>query len=335
MEQDSLMLLFILRRLLASVPVLLVVSLCSFFFIHTAHGDPAVAMYGNQLERMRPADQERIRENLGLDQPLPVQYGQWLSQALQGEMGTSYITGRPVSQMLAERLPRTIVLNVSALALMVCLAVAVGLASAIRQYSWLDYLATFFSFLFFSIPSFWLALLAILFFSVYLGWLPSAGMASLGNDGDWLDRLRHLLLPVVVLALSHVGAYIRFVRSSMLEVLGKEYIRMAHAKGLSPRRVHYLHAFRNALVPVITYGGLSFSSLVGGGYLVETVFAYPGLGQLSIQAASMRDYPLLMGTILLTGCFVVAGNLLADIACAWVDPRLTVEGLRKKVGGIG
>lgn len=314
-----------------SVPVLLVVSLCAFFLIHSAHGDPAVAMYGSQLERMREDDQERIRHNLGLDRPLPVQYGRWLGQAVQGELGISYINARPVSELLMERLPRTLVLNVGAMALMFILAVAVGMASAIKQYSWLDYGATFLSFLFFSIPSFWLALLAILLFSVELGWLPSAGLASLGQEGDFVDRLKHLILPLIVLALSHIGGYIRFVRSSMLEVLGKEYIRMAHAKGLAPRRIHYLHAFKNALVPVITYAGLSFASLVGGGYLVETVFAYPGLGQLSIQAAAMRDYPVLMGTILLTGCFVVAGNLLADIACAWVDPRLTVEGAQKKV----
>ena len=319
------MLLFILRRLLASVPVLLVVSLCSFFFIHTAYGDPAVAMYGSQLERMRPADQERIRENLGLDQPLPVQYGRWLSQAMQGELGTSYITGRPVSQMLAERLPRTIVLNVSALALMVCLAVAVGLASAIRQYSWLDYLATFFSFLFFSIPSFWLALLAILFFSVYLGWLPSAGMASLGNDGDWLDRLRHLLLPVVVLALSHVGAYIRFVRSSMLEVLGQDYIRTVRAKGMTEHIVIWRHALRNSLIPILTVLGGQFGMMLGYTVVVETIFSWPGIGYYVTDSILNMDYSPVQAFALISAVLYVVINLVLDILYSVVDHRVRYE----------
>jgi peptide/nickel transport system permease protein len=323
---------FILRRILSSLPVLFVVSLCAFFLIHMAHGDPAVAMYGSHLEKMRLQDQVRIRTNLGLDQPLPVQYGKWIAGVLQGNLGKSYMTGQDVSEILASRLPNTLLLTITAMTIMLVMAVIVGIIAAVRKYSWFDYLTTCFAFLFFSIPSFWLALLSILVFSVYLGWLPSAGLATIGNETDLSDRLVHLILPSLVLALSHIGAYIRLVRSSMLEVLNQDYILTAHAKGLTPNYIYYFHAFRNALIPLITYAGMAFSSLIGGGYLVEAVFAYPGIGQLTIYSAATRDYPLLMGTILLTGVFVVFGNLMADILCAWIDPRLQGEGAERGIG---
>lgn len=323
---------FFMRRLLASIPVIFIISLCAFFLIHSAHGDPAIAMYGNQLERMRAEDQERIRANLGLNEPIPVQYGKWLNNALKGDLGKSYMTGRDVSEIIASRLPNTLILNISAMVLMITLAAVVGMISAVKQYSLFDYFSTCLAFLFYSIPSFWMALLAILVFSVYLGWLPSAGMSSIGQENNIADRLQHLVMPIIVLAVSHVGAYIRFVRSSMLEVLSQDYILTAHAKGLWAARIYYLHAFRNAVIPLITYAGMSFSSLIGGGYLVETVFSYPGIGQLTIYAAATRDYPLLMGTILLTGIFVVIGNFLADICCSLADPRIRIEGSERRVG---
>lgn len=326
---------FFLRRLLASIPVLFVVSLCAFSLIHVAPGDPAVAMYGSHLEKMRPEDQIRIRTNLGLDESLPVQYGKWLAGALRGELGRSYMDGREVSAILLSRLPNTMILNVAAMSLMLVVAIVVGMTAAIKQYSWFDYISTFFAFLFYAIPSFWLALLAILLFSVYLGWLPSSGLSTIGREFSISDRILHLLLPTFVLAVSHIGAYIRFVRSSMLEVLSQDYMLTAHAKGLWPRYIYYIHAFRNALIPLITYVGMSFSSLIGGGYLVEMVFSYPGIGQLTIYSAATRDYPLLMGTVLLTGVFVVVGNLLADVCCAWADPRLQVEGNERGIGTHG
>ncbi len=329
------MLLFFVRRLMASIPVLFVISLCAFFLIHSAHGDPAIAMYGNQLERMRPEDQMRIRSNLGLNEPLPVQYGKWLSQAVQGELGRSYLDGRQVSEIIAARLPNTLILTTLASILMIILSVIIGMIAAVKQYTWFDYLSTCFAFIFYSIPSFWLALLAILIFSVYLGWLPSTGISSIGREADLVDRLVHLIMPTIVLAVSHIGGYIRFVRSSILEVLSQDYILTAHAKGLWPAYIYYAHALRNALIPFITYAGMSFSSLIGGGYLVETVFSYPGIGQLTVHAAATRDYPLLMGTILLTGIFVVLGNLAADVCCAWADPRIQVEGVERRIGTYG
>jgi peptide/nickel transport system permease protein len=326
---------FAIRRIFASIPVLFVVSICAFFLIHLAHGDPAVAMYGSHLEKMRVEDQIRIRTNLGLNEPLPIQYAKWITGVLKGELGRSYMDGRDVSAILLSRLPNTLILNAAAMVLMLVVAIMIGMLAAIHQYSWFDYVTTCFAFLFYSIPSFWLALLSILLFSVYLGWLPSAGLSTIGQEFNVGDRLLHLLLPTIVLAVSHIGAYIRFVRSSMLEVLSQDYILTAHAKGLWPSYIYYIHAFRNALTPLITYVGMSFSSLIGGGYLVEMVFAYPGIGQLTIYSAATRDYPLLMGTVLLTGVFVVVGNLVADIFCAWADPRLQLEGSERRLGTHG
>lgn len=326
---------FIVRRLLAGIPVLFVVSLCAFFLIQSAHGDPAMAMYGSQLEKMRAEDQARIRTNLGLDQPIIVQYGKWLGGALRGELGRSYMDGRDVGEVIMSRLPNTLILNTAAMGLMLVLATVIGMTAAVRQYSWFDYISTFLAFLFYSIPSFWLALISILVFSVSLGWLPSAGISSIGGEGGLMDRLEHLVLPVFVLAVSHIGSYIRFVRSSLLEVLSQDYMLLARAKGLSSRQIYFTHAFRNALIPVVTYVGMSFASLIGGGYLIEAVFAYPGLGQLTIYSAATRDYPLLMGAVLLTGVFVVIGNLLADILCAWLDPRLKLEGSERRIAAHG
>lgn len=326
---------FFVRRMLASIPVLLVVSICAFFLIHMAHGDPAIAMYGSQLEKMRPEDQMRIRENLGLNQPLPLQYGKWLAGAVKGELGRSYMDGREVSEILLSRLPNTLILNTAAMLLMIILAVIIGMVAAVKQYSWFDYISTCFAFVFYSIPSFWLALISILIFCVYLGWLPSAGLSSIGQENNFIDRVMHLILPTIVLAVSHIGAYIRFVRSSLLEVLSQDYILTARAKGLWSSRIYLIHALRNALIPLTTYAGMSFSSLIGGGYLIETVFSYPGIGQLTIYSAATRDYPLLMGTVLLTGVFVVVGNLIADVCCAWADPRIQMEGNERRIGTHG
>ncbi|MDR1702513.1 MAG: ABC transporter permease [Sporomusaceae bacterium] len=322
---------FIIRRILSSLPVLLVISMCAFFLINLAPGDPVAAMYGSKVENMRPEDHARIKENLGLNKPLGVQYLNWLNAVLTGDFGKSYLSGEDVSAIILERLPNTLILNFCSLSLMLVIAIVIGLISAVKQYSLFDYLSAFFAFAFYSVPSFWLALLAILIFSVYLGWFPSAGISSVGKESDLLNRLHHLVLPVLVLSLSHVGAYMRFVRSSLLEVLGQDYMLLAKAKGLYRKEVFFTHAFRNAIIPLITYVGMSFSSIIGGAYLVETVFAYPGLGQLTIYAAATRDYPLLMGAVLLTGVFVVTGNLIADILCAWADPRLKVEGVQKRI----
>lgn len=258
-------------RLLAVIPVLVILSILAFGLMHMAHGDPAVAMYGGNIEKMRESDQERIRENLGLNQPLPIQYFKWLSGALQGDLGVSYLDGRPVLELIQERIPATLLL--------------------------------FFS-------------------SVCLGWLPSAGMNSLGQEGDWLDLFHHLILPAVVLSVSHLGGYIRFLRSSMLEVMSQDYIKAARAKGIPKRIIIYTHALKNALLPFITYLGLSLPGYFAGTFVVEAIFAWPGMGELAMEAARDRNYSVLMGTILFSGLLVTCSNLLVDLFCFLADPRI-------------
>ena len=323
---------FVVRRLAAGLPVLFIITIFAFAIINMAHGDPAVAMFGNQLEKMREQDQERIRENLGLDQPLPIRYGKWLTGVFQGELGRSYIDGRPVADLITERLWSTAFLSGAALVTTALVAVVAGVLSALKPHSTFDHITTVLSLVFYSIPSFWLSMLFILIFAVYFGVLPSSGISSIGRETDITDRLRHLLLPVLVLSLSHAGPYIRLVRSSMVETLAQDYMITARAKGLSQFNIYFHHALRNALIPFITYLGLSFASLIGGAYLVETVFAYPGLGQLTVYAAATRDYPVLMASVLLTGAFVVVGNMVADILCAWIDPRMKLGMAARRTG---
>jgi len=315
-------------RLLAVIPILFILSILAFGLMHMAHGDPAVAMYGGATEKMRESDRERIRENLGLNQPLPVQYCKWLSQAVQGNLGVSYLDGRPVTKIIQERIPATLLLSFSGVLLMVILALFFGVISAVQQYSFFDHVITVISFLLFSIPSFWLALILILVFSVYLGWLPSAGINSLGQEGNLLDLLQHLILPALVLAVSHLGGYIRFLRSSMLEVLNQDYIRVARARGISQKAILYIHALKNAILPFITYLGLSLPSFLAGTFVVEVVFAWPGMGQLAMEAARDRNYLVLMGTILFSGLLVVFCNLLADLLCFLMDPRIRYREIR-------
>lgn len=309
-------------RLLAVIPILFILSILAFGLMHMAHGDPAVAMYGGNTEKMRESDRERIRENLGLNQPLPIQYFKWLSQAVQGNLGLSYLDGRPVTQIIGERIPATLLLSFTGVTLMVILSLFFGVISAVRQYSFFDHATTVISFLLFSIPSFWLALVLILLFSVQLGWLPSAGMYSLGQQGNWLDLLHHLILPALVLAVSHLGGYIRFLRSSMLEVLSQDYIKVARAKGIPKKIIIYVHALFNALLPFVTYLGLSLPSFFAGTFVVEVVFSWPGLGQVAMEAARDRNYSLLMGSILFSGVLVVFCNLVADLICFLLDPRI-------------
>lgn len=309
-------------RILAVIPILFILSIQAFGLMHLAHGDPAVAMYGGATEKMRESDRERIRENLGLNQSLPIQYVKWLSQAAQGNLGVSYLDGRPVSTTIQEKVFPTLLLSFSGVALMIILSLFFGVISAVKQYSLFDHATTVISFLLFSIPSFWLALVLILVFSVYLGWLPSSGISSVGQESSFPDMVRHLLLPAIVLAVSHLGGYIRFLRSSMLDVLGQDYIKVAKARGIPQKTLIYLHALKNALLPFVTYLGLSLPSFFAGTFVVEAVFAWPGMGQLAMEAAKDRNYSVLMGTILFSGILVVACNLLADLICFLMDPRI-------------
>jgi peptide/nickel transport system permease protein len=312
---------YILRRLLISIPVLLGITMLTFVAYNLAPGDPIDAMVDPSVS-MDPVDLQNLRESLGLDQPMIVRYGLWLGEALKGNLGFSYRTGEAVSQRIADRLPNTLQLTLAALLVAIGLGIPLGILSALRQYSRLDYFLTFFAFSGISIPSFFLALGAIYILALKLKLFPSHGMGDPDSEIYFVTRLHHLLLPALVLGLDRVASFLRYTRSSMLEVLSQDYMTTAKAKGLAARERVWRHGFRNALISVITIVGLSLPALFGGSVIVETIFAWPGMGQMAITAVTQRDYPVLMGVALVTSIAVLISNLLADIAYAWADPRI-------------
>lgn len=310
---------FLFKRLLQMIPLLAGISVISFLIIHTAPGDPTSLFFN---PKMTEADILRIRAKFGLDQPLYVQYFKWVWSFLQGDFGVSFLSGRPVADEILDRLPATLVLAVTSLVISFGLAVPIGAISAIKQYSWTDHLVTLGSLFGVSMPVFWFGLMMILVFSVKLGWLPTSGMFTLGEQFSLADRIKHLAMPALVLGIDGIAGYSRFVRSSMVEVIRQDYVRTARAKGLAERTVIYKHALRNAMIPVVTLFGMSIPMLVSGAVVTETIFAWPGLGRLAITAVSARDYPVLMALTVLSAAAVVIGNFIADLLYALVDPRI-------------
>jgi len=275
--------------------------------------------------RVTPADVARLEEAWGLNEPLVSQYIKWLGSMLKGDWGWSYRTGLPVLGTIMLRLPQTLQLMLTSYFLAAIVAIPIGIFSAVYRYSIFDYCATVFAFMGLAIPSFWFAVMMQLVFSVHLGWLPSAGMATIGLEYSLVDRLRHMVMPVFVLALIDMASWSRYMRSSMLEVVSQDYIRTARAKGLSHRAVIYKHALKNALIPVATIMGLDLPVFFGGAALTETIFAWPGMGQLFVDSVFSRDYPILMGVLMLTAVLVVIGNLLADLTYGLLDPRIQYD----------
>jgi len=308
---------FISQRLVESVPVLLLASLLVFAILHLVPGDPIDAMIGAASFGVGDrAAQERLvaslREQLGLNDPLPLQYVHWLWNATHLDLGDSFIRHQPVMKVIGDRLPSTIELAGSALVLSVLLGIALGIVAAIKRNSPIDRLVMFVSLGGVSIPSFVLAMVLILVFSVTLGFVPATGSGS-------LDRL---ILPMLVLGYEGIGLIARLTRASLLDVLGREYVRTAHAKGLPPRTVLLGHAMRNALIPVVTIVGLQLGRLLAGSVIVETVFARQGIGQLAIDSILAKDYPVVQGVILLTATSYVIANLLVDISYGFINPRI-------------
>ncbi len=263
-----------------------------------------------------------MRRELGLDRPGPVRYAIWLKEALTGNLGFSYQTKRPVIEMVLEKLPVTLSLMSTALALAVTIGVIFGVISALKQYSVIDYSLSVASFFMISIPQFFFALLGMLIFAVWLALLPVYGMFTAGTDAEFLDRIRHAILPVSALMLQDIAVYMRYTRASMLDTLSAEYVLTARAKGLSETLVLWKHVFRNALVPLVTILGLSLPALIGGALIIETIFSWPGVGALAYDALRQRDYPVQMAVLLMGATAVLAANLLTDVAYAWVDPRV-------------
>lgn len=322
---------YTIKRLMQSVMVIFMISMVSFGLIHAAPGDPVNALYGPRIQEMRPEDRERIRANLGLNQPVPVQYLKWIKGALKGDLGYSYITGRPVATSIMERLPATLLLAGASLLIILALSVLLGVLTGLRRSSPLDHCTTVVSLFLVSTPGFWLALMLILIFCVGLKWLPSSGMLSIGTGFSTGDLLAHLLLPALVLSLSHIGYYIRFIRAGVWEHSRMDYVWALRSRGIKEQSILYKHILRNSLLPFINYLGVTIPVMLGGAVVIEFIFAWPGIGQLSVEAAASRDYSLLMGTVLLAGTMVVGGNFLTDVACMLLDPRTAAGQLGKEV----
>lgn len=313
----------IIRRLLVIIPTLLVVSLLAFIIIKLAPGDPVRMYAAGGMSQASEEDVARIRHNLGLDRPIMVQYVAWLGNTLQGDLGYSLSSRRPVSQIVLERLPASISLMGISFLLSLTIGIVVGAISAVKQYSLFDYAVTIFVFVGNSLPSFWIAMMLIWFFAVRLGWLPTGQMRSYQTNGSALvDYAKHFVLPVVTTSLVSLVGWVRYQRASLLDVLREDYIRTARAKGLKERAVLLGHAWRNSLIPIMTLIGFSVSNLVAGSYVIETIFSWPGMGLLGYDALLRRDYPVIMGVTLLSSVFIIAGNLLADVLYIVVNPRI-------------
>jgi len=314
---------YITRRVLQMIPLMIGISLIIFLIIQAAPGGPEGMMLQSGLT-IDPAVIEAYRHRLGVDQPIYIQYFRWFSAALSGDLGISYTSTRPVWVMILERLPATLELMAVSFLLAAVIAIPMGIYSALHQYSPFDFTATFFSFLGIAMPVFWFGLILQLVFSVKLGWLPVAGTGTVGSE-SLSDHIKHLILPSIVLSLHYIAGWSRYMRSSMLGVIRADYIRTAYAKGMVERMVVLNHAVKNALIPVITIMALHMAALFSGAVITETIFAWPGIGRLFIQSMNSRDYPVLMGILMMGSFMVVIFNLFADIVYGWLDPRISYQ----------
>ncbi|MBI3291648.1 MAG: ABC transporter permease [Elusimicrobia bacterium] len=317
---------YLLRRLLYLIPTLWGITVLSWGLMQLAPGGPLDQMVALNV-KVSPEVKVRLTRELGLDQPWYVQYGRWLKRLSRLDFGQSFKDGQPVLRKIATRLPATLLLNSLAIGVILLVAVPLGVYAAVRQGGWFDRLTTIWVFIGYSTPAFWLALLLMILLGLKLGWLPISRLTSLGFPGfPWWgkawDLLRHLVLPVFVLAFTGLAGLSRYTRASMLEVIRQDYIRTARAKGLRESRVIIRHALRNALIPILTLLGFIVPDLIGGSVIVETIFAYPGMGRLSYEAIMTRDYFVVMGVVVISAFLTVLGNLLADLSYAYADPRI-------------
>lgn len=318
---------YIVRRLLMSIPVFLGITFLVYVGINLAPGDPINTMIPfEQLAESTPQEIEAIRKSMGLDQPLIIRYWYWLNELAQGNMGRSFQQKAPVLDLLQDRIGNTIRLAVAALIISLAIGIISGVVMALNQYTWIDYALSIFTLAQWSTPPFFVALAAIYIFSVQLNWLPSFGMQSArGIETAWhsfWDQLRHLIMPATILGLYGSATFARYTRASMLDVLRSDFVTSARAKGLHQRTVITRHVLRNAALPIVTVVGLNLANLLGGAVIVETIFAWPGMGRLGVAATIDRDYPLLMGVVVVGAIMVLLSNLLADIFYAVVDPRI-------------
>lgn len=324
---------YIVRRLLQLIPIMWLISVIVFVLLQLTPGDPAAALEDNP--NITAEDRARYEEQLGLNDPLHIKYFKWSSNILQGNWGISIATKRPVLEEIGSRLPNTLRLMIAAQIVTLLIAIPLGILSAVKQYSFFDHIATSFAFIGQSIPIFWFGLLLIMIFSLTLKTadggplLPGGGMYDLRLYDDATaplsNRLRHMILPVIMLSMAGLGSYTRYTRGSMLEVLRQDYLRTARSKGVRELKVVLVHAFKNAAIPVITILALDLPTMFGGALFTETIFSWPGMGRLFIRSAERSDYDLLMGIILINGFLILLFNLMADIVYAYLDPRVRYD----------
>lgn len=311
---------YIVKRLFQAIPLMLGITLISFALMYLAPGGPTDVMMDPKI---KPEDKEKMMAALGLDQPAWIQYLRWLGNFIQGDWGTSFIRKTPVLDLILERLPQTLLLMGFSFLFAAALSIPIGILAARNKNTWIDYTSTFIAFLGLATPNFWLGILLLMTFSVYFNLLPAGGIHGFGSEsgGVW-DHIRHLILPALTLGTADMAGLTRYTRSSMLEVLGQQYMTTARSKGLMEWIVIYKHGLRNGLIPIVTVFGLSLPSFFGGAVIVEKIFSYPGIGLLFLDAVFQRDYPVIMAITTISAFLVVIGNLVADILYALLDPRI-------------
>jgi len=317
---------YILRRIIQMLFLLVGVSILSFSIMHIAPGDPVDLL----TDRTATAqDKARISALYGFDQPIYVQYWRWVSQVVRGNFGNSFATGQPVLDMIMERLPATLLLNFIAMIIVYLFSIPIGILSSIKQYSWFDHAVTFFAFLGQAMPAFWFALLLIYFLGLRVGFIQISGMSTYGITpaaaGLWaviVDRVRYIILPLAVLGFGSLASVTRYMRASMLEVIGQDYIRTARAKGVSEKQVVLKHALRNALLPIVTLIGFELPILFSGSVVIESIFSWPGIGLLAWRAVLSRDYQVVMAFNMMGATMIVLGSFIADMLYVVVDPRI-------------
>lgn len=318
---------YLLKRILMLIPLMLGITLITFTVVHLAPGEP-VEMQMAMNPKVGKEARERLRKFYGLDRPLHVQYADWVGKLVRLDLGRSFSPdNRPVTAKIRERLPITLSLNIIALLLEFGLAIPIGIMAATHRDTWLDKGITVFVFIGFAVPTFWLALLLMYLFGVKLGWLPISGLHTLGSDSYGIprylwDMAKHLVMPIMVASFGSLAGMSRYMRSSMLNVIGQDYITTARAKGLPERVVIYKHALHNALLPLITLAGFSIPGLIGGSVIFESIYSIPGMGQLFYQSVMSRDYPVVMGILIIGALLTLIGNLVADVCYALADPRI-------------
>ena len=320
---------YIIKRIFGLIPTLIGITLISFFVIHLAPGKPTDVQTSLNPKVSFEAKQ-RLEKLYGLDKPIHIQYVEWVKRFVRFDFGRSYLDDRPVSEKIAERIPITILINFSAILLTFFIGIPLGITSAIKRGKLPDKFATIFVFIGFSTPEFWLALLLMNLFCINLGWLPVSGIVSLDFEsfnivGKIVDLARHLILPVAISTFGSLAIISRYMRTEMIGIMTQDYIRTARAKGLDEKSVIYKHALKNALLPVVTILGLSVPGLIGGSVIFESIFSIPGMGRLFYESVMARDYPVIMGVLVIGAVLTLLGNLLADISYAAVDPRIKLE----------